>query len=729
MRFTVVRQAASLIPKLRGFFAGAAFSYTSLLILQLHRMRTIWFYREVSGGDTISYFIDAYNWAHRHKGNFAWSPLYTWFFSLFLSISSDAVFVVQLHRVVIAVIAAMAVLAVMRRMLPAVIAWFIGVWWVVMRINFDTSFEVHLFALLPVLGAWLVLMSSQKSSWARGTAVAIFAMSGFLVRNEMLAVAVLLFLICVGWEKRVTGRGDVQPRYRTPIAYALPLLFASSLIFWFYLHSYSTGRELLAEFKGKHVANMGQVYAYGYQQRNPDWEKSPWVDFDELCLRDFGIPEPSLLQMLRRNPRAYLHHVEWNYTLLPAGIQLMLFDATSGTRDPDYGSPRLHKKYVAWLSFTALGVLLIGTVLFWKERRFWWRAWVRPRLLGWLGMLAVALVDILLIVPTQRPRPAYLFSLTVLMMCMLGTCILIIFSRFRPLRRAAPFAAAIAFPLLLFMPSAYGNRDHPGARPVYDDYERLHEYEKLLARPTTVFLGECPAEMHSFLGLDLGPPQHWYDYNVFSELKTRQTLESFLGARRINVLELQGTELLKLESSHPGIFREFLVAGGQVGWRLRGLKTADVRNGWFLFEQEVANANSRLPIVDASEYTGQFAGWYPIGDWPELERPRPVALPPRPIVRRNSGTAWRFQVANQDGGKSKLFLSALADRQSMQITIKLDEENLGDYWISTDSFKDVDIPLALTPGVHFIQISSQASNRAMSHDLFFRRIEIIRQAN
>ena len=33
------------------------------------------------------------------------------------------------------------------------LAWLLAAWWAVLPVNFDTLYEVHLFALLPVLAA------------------------------------------------------------------------------------------------------------------------------------------------------------------------------------------------------------------------------------------------------------------------------------------------------------------------------------------------------------------------------------------------------------------------------------------------------------------------------------------------------------------------------------------------------------------------------------------------
>jgi hypothetical protein len=58
-----------------------------------------------------------------------------------------------LHRAVIVMAATLGVLAVMRRLLPPALGLLIAMRWAILPINFETLYEVHLFALLPVLAA------------------------------------------------------------------------------------------------------------------------------------------------------------------------------------------------------------------------------------------------------------------------------------------------------------------------------------------------------------------------------------------------------------------------------------------------------------------------------------------------------------------------------------------------------------------------------------------------
>ena len=236
------------------------FAHGTLLLLQLRRMWGIFRYHELTGGDTSFYFTKAYAWSHWGRGDFAWSPLYTFLYGSLLHFSSDAAFVTALHRVLIACTATLLVLAVMRRMLPAPLAWLTAAWWAVMPNDFDTRYEVHLFALLPVLIAWLTIIS-WNGAWGRGTAVAVLLASALLVRNEMLLAAACLSLVCSTWEWRA-WRGAPPGRRAalsaTGMAYAVPVALALCVAAWFYQHSSTKGVALRSELARKHATNMAK---------------------------------------------------------------------------------------------------------------------------------------------------------------------------------------------------------------------------------------------------------------------------------------------------------------------------------------------------------------------------------------------------------------------------------------------------------------------------------------
>ncbi|HSU67303.1 MAG TPA: hypothetical protein VLJ39_10550, partial [Tepidisphaeraceae bacterium] len=262
------------------------FYYGTLFLLQLKRIWGMWQYRDLTSGDTSSYFADAFKWFRFGHTDIVWSPLYECFYGTLLHLTRDVATVTVLHRILIAFTATLLVLAVLRRLLPMELAWLIGAWWAVMPINFDTMYEVHLFAVIPILVAWLVLLR-WRGPWARGTALGIFIIETILVRNETAVATGLFFLICVLWEWRGLDRLSVKPTGRaaagrgvvyTAIAYLVPVTLAVASVGWVYHRSYLKGEEMRRVIRAKHTVNMGQVYAFGYEQRHPEWTDSPWTD-------------------------------------------------------------------------------------------------------------------------------------------------------------------------------------------------------------------------------------------------------------------------------------------------------------------------------------------------------------------------------------------------------------------------------------------------------------------
>jgi hypothetical protein len=212
------------------FLSRPWLAYTTLVLLELRVVWGAWNVKDVTQGDTCSYFITAVRWFNDFKVDIAWSPLYTAFFGSFLFLTPDPAQVVLWHRLVIVFAASILVLAVMRRLLPPALAWLVAAWWAVLPINFDTFYEVHLFSVLPVLLALLLL--SRRSRWGRGAALAVLAASTVLVRNEMGVAAGLLGLALLVREWRAARRSELPLRRHAPrllAAYGVPLGVAAGL--------------------------------------------------------------------------------------------------------------------------------------------------------------------------------------------------------------------------------------------------------------------------------------------------------------------------------------------------------------------------------------------------------------------------------------------------------------------------------------------------------------------
>jgi hypothetical protein len=560
-------------------------SYLLILLLQLKKVWGIWEYRDLTPGDTSFYFVNAYRWFKDLKVDLVWSPLYTAFYGTFLHVSTDAYAATVLHRLAIICLGTLLFLAVLRRLLPPEWALLICAWWAVLPVNYNALYEVHLFAVIPVLVCWL-LLARNPPLWARSAALGLLLASVFLLRNEWIIAFGLLAIACVFWERHLRKRAgpEAAPRGRSYVAgYGLALLSAVAVTAWFHSRSITQYETVRHDTRVKHTFNMCQVYAFGYQERHPEWTRSPWTECFDLMTSTFGNRLPSLMEMARANPRAVLDHFSWNLRLAPTGIQVLLFNATWDVHSPDYldyiplstRSPRALVLSVAWLA-----TLVAGMAALWSDRRHWWGHWLRERALGWMGMLSVAAVS-LVVIPMQRPRPAYLFSLGQLLMAATGMGMFVLATRFPRLQRAAAAGAPLAvIALLLGSPNHYREWGRIRPRALLETYRRLVPFHDVIADARTVFLkGDWYLEVPNYVGL--GASQG-LPYLVLHYRPAEMPFADFLERRGINLLFVDEglVEMLRGDDTAQAFLRSPELAG----WKVIG-RQEHGRNRWTLLQR------------------------------------------------------------------------------------------------------------------------------------------------
>jgi hypothetical protein len=568
------------------------FAYLSIALLQLIAVWGMWEHRELTRGDTASYFLDAWGWYEKKSDNIAWSPLYTSFYGSMLFVSSDPVVATVLHRLVLVFTASLLVLAVFRRILPAAVAWLMAAWWTVLPINFGTLYEVHLFAVIPVLVCWW-LVAARDGPWNRGAALGVLAGATILVRNELSVAAMLFACVCVWreWPRIRSALPGTRLR-RVAIlvaAYCLPLMGSGYLVYKFYQHSVSRFDtpglwNLNRILRSKHELNMAQVFAFGYLQRHPDWEHDPWVDYKELMNETFGKELISFSEMIRVNPIAVLQHVGWNFRLVPNGLQVLLFDGTSGRSNPDYIPVHTHSPGALYGSIAMLIVWGTGITLLIRGGRAELVELLRGQGTTWLAMLCVTVIAIP-VIATQRPRPSYLFSLSVLIMAFTGLCLTVILRRFKGLR----FGASL-LPVILLI-AYYVSPLHPGLQakaaptPLRDTIHRLQPFQHLFIRADTRSLaGVYSYEISSYVGHGISKS---FGHDWLCNLPADQSLEAYLQTEDINLVYLDEIDLQWLEANRPEAARAFLKAK-ESPWKLIG--SGDVPGiRWRLYQLQRPN--------------------------------------------------------------------------------------------------------------------------------------------
>jgi CHRD domain len=449
--------------------ANPFLAYGAILVLQLRVIWNVWQHRDLTAGDTSSYFRHSMDWPHGLQDNIVWSPLYTSFLGTIAWLVDDVPTAVMTHRVAIVLCATVLVLAVMRALLGPAIGLLVAAWWAVLPSTFDVEYEVHLFGLLPILVAALVLVRAPGRR-GRGIALGVLAGTTLLLRNE-LVIATAIFALTIAIvelrERRETRTGG--PSLSLGRAYGVPLLIVCVLTAGAYWRSVVQGSEAQQAFRAKHELNVCQVYAFNYQQRHPSrFSGNPFLDCGPLMQRHFGEPLTGFLEATTTNPGAVARFVAWNTRLFPSGVQVALFDATSTGDTPGYFPVKNNRLYATALTFIALATLIAGLTLLLRDR-YWRREWLPPR--AWAILLLASVAATTLVVAlTQRPRAEYLYGLTVFLLGLFGLCLAAFIRHLRiGSDLVAALAAAVIVALAVGIPSYY----HAGPRPLHDAVDRL----------------------------------------------------------------------------------------------------------------------------------------------------------------------------------------------------------------------------------------------------------------
>jgi hypothetical protein len=549
------------------------FAYLTILLLQLKRIGGAWQYRDLTSGDTSSYFIKAFSWAKELSVNYLWSPLYTAFYGTVYKLVPDVYVATLLHRFVIVFVLAILVLAVMRRLLPPKIAWWVTAWWVILPINFDTLYEVHLFAVILPLAA-LLLVLYKPGLWARGGALGILLATALLVRNEIMIAFGLWLIACLIYEVH-QYRLKSGHKFKTYLlAYAGPVLLA------IFVFAFFSSRTLIkpspAAISLKHTLNVCQIYSFGYQQRHSDWQKSPWTECQELMLRDFGKPLPTLLEAIQANPRAMLDHFVWNLRLLPAGLQVALFNASSEHFNPDYAPTQLDMPIIWLPSLLAITIFVAGVWRLCQEKNFWWSAWLKERLWGWILFFCLAAV-MLVVIPMQRPRPSYMFLLTLLLMALIGMCSFFLTHRIRTYVRLTHLFPLVVMITLLSVPQYY----LAGSKPFLKFYKALEASSEYIGIPGTGFVSLgysqnlCNYYTKSGNGGCLG-----FGYDVFNDMVDGDSVGALLDRQSVPVVALFIEENFLTSYGNLQAVQIFLKNPEQEGWKLVSFQDSSTGREW-----------------------------------------------------------------------------------------------------------------------------------------------------
>jgi hypothetical protein len=464
----------SLSEHLKALAHKAWFAYSTIILLQFKVMWGMWQYRDLTFGDTSSYYGRALRWAESFQVDPVWSPLYTSLLGIFHSVIGDGFWVTTLVHYLIAITATIMVLAILRQILPKPLAWFIAAWWAILPITFDTVYSAHSFALLFVLLIFLVLVYC-RGVYGRGIALGISIIITVLIRNEYIIALFLWVLFCIGYELLRKRQGNGELPIRLLIAYGVPIFAACALILFAGIRSYIPIPRLLAYLKPKHTDNVCQTYAYNRVQQGDTSIGSPWLECREIMVRDFGVPAPTLTEAFFRNPGAIVSHFWWDIQLIPSGMQLALFNAYGGETNPDFLPAK--QSAVVWLPFIlVVQGMIIGLYHGWQQRAGWLKLLEQSYLSLWIAMFCVAAMTIF-VMGMQRPRPSYMFAFTFSNMALFGFGIWVLLRRTFVVRLSAVYVPITMLIILLLVPpyydTTYLSRGTILGQPLRQTYQRL----------------------------------------------------------------------------------------------------------------------------------------------------------------------------------------------------------------------------------------------------------------
>ena len=338
--------------------------------------------------------------------------------------------------------------------------------------------------------------------------IGITLVTTILIRNEY--VLALTVFVAVASFNLYRNRRRLSWRlfHFAVFRYALVLLFVGLLVGFFYSVSYVKGSQVKDYTRFKHTLNMCQVYAFGYQQRDISWKGNPWTDCSELMKEKFGVPFPTLKEMLIANPAEVARHFLWNIGLTKAGFEVLLFNATSSTDNPDYPTVVVKPVWPGVLFSLTLVILITGTILTYYKRREGVAAIRRD--LSRIGpvLLALTVVSAAVII-TQRPRPSYLLGTGILYVWLVLTFVWRLTDRYVNWNSFKMFLSVSAL-ILLIAPSY---RDTHGSKVstlnlIYG--ELLPHQERIHNTPGSVVLDASLSGVIDYLRPSLTKsPQPW----------------------------------------------------------------------------------------------------------------------------------------------------------------------------------------------------------------------------
>lgn len=556
-----------ILQRLLALMNSAPVAYVLMACVILKLMWGMWDFRDLTPGDSAPYYSDACLAYDRLRFNLSWTPLFQVLGAIILHISHQPLMYCIIVRLTLVLTLGLLALAVTRRLLPPLVAWAVSIWWVTLPITFNTIFEVHLLGTVPIIATWLILsgknLSDQQMRWRRGCALAVMVGAAGLVRNEQ-ALYFGLFLPVVllaefGQWRKSTQRPSIAALLKP---YWLPMVVTAAIFGLFYLRAMDRYPALFDRIQARHTNNTGQIYCVGFQQRHPGvWKKSAWNDYNDLMTKTFGKPEITMSQAFKANPQAMTEHFLWNVSLIPSGLQLLLFNCMSGSVNPDYVKVPVAAARANVLTGLMILSVMLGLFCAWRQRRET-LAWLKQH--RWMLAAMACYVPIaFFIMVMQRPRASYVLAFGLELIALTGFCLWRLCVSTRLARASAFLCPAVM--LLTFVFTAPFYPKHPCDRKLMEYTEFLRPYRLVLASGRKQVLVPdfgCEISCYLYDGDGTLESQHFLNSLNLDELHNRDLAE---------LLQRKGIEhvLVDFPWCTKPVFHQLEKAKG---WKLVALK-------------------------------------------------------------------------------------------------------------------------------------------------------------
>lgn len=454
-----------------------------LILVGFHFRSSEWW--DLPKGDTSYYWLAAGDWnedgAFSSAGRLTFSPLYCAYLGSVAHWFPDAPSAVFVHRFLILSAVSIGVWFALNRILTPFWAWMGALWWIALPTNWRAMFEVHLFGFGLILVA-AGLAGVRRSALWHGLGLAFLVLSAFFVRNEFIP-AVFLFAGYALWDILRCSENGPTDKCRNFAMLASPSFIAIlAVLDLFSGNPDSLDPEKIASaFTARQRINLQQVYAFGYSQRNPLWKKDPWTQGASLLEEHFGRRDATFFDALKSNPKRIWEHMSWNLSLVPDGLQLALFGHRAGPYTPDFADGNRRPGKAIGLTIALALVWVIGFWCIYIGRDKIPTILRNPQIpLGTWMILLSCVPSCVLAIVSQRPRPSYIFPLSLLLMA----CTLWILGRLIELlksmdMRGVDFLNKLRKPVTLFLACGIPwiivvkNQVPKAPHPLRDDYAVL----------------------------------------------------------------------------------------------------------------------------------------------------------------------------------------------------------------------------------------------------------------